>query len=238
MFWISLRLDRHLRLDGGVPAAVHQHRPIRPRICPRRARRRRPMRGSAGRTGLRRLCPDDLRGPSLDHGRHLGHPVRRWCSARSSASSPATAAGWVDSVLGRIAEIFLGIPLLLGGILFLYTFPNDPLTTPFLVQVSQGGLRAGRPRLAVDHAVDAIERAAGQAERLRPGGPRAGRVAHHGSSTRHILPNSLASVIVVSTINLGAFISVEATSVLPRHRPAATDHLLGHPDLRGVRHRH
>jgi oligopeptide transport system permease protein len=29
--------------------------------------------------------------------------------------------------------------------------------------------------------------------------------------TSHILPNSLASVIVVSTINLGAYISVEAT---------------------------
>ena len=39
--------------------------------------------------------------------------------------------GWLDSVIGRIGEIFLGIPLLLGGILFLYTFPN-PLDTPFV----------------------------------------------------------------------------------------------------------
>ena len=48
--------------------------------------------------------------------------------------------GWVDSVLARIAEIFLGIPLLLGGILFLYVFPSDPLTTPFLVAVAKVAL--------------------------------------------------------------------------------------------------
>jgi N-terminal TM domain of oligopeptide transport permease C len=33
--------------------------------------------------------------------------------------------GWLDSVVGRIAEVFLAIPLLLGGILFLYTFPTS-----------------------------------------------------------------------------------------------------------------
>ena len=52
-------------------------------------------------------------------------------------------AGWVDSVLSRIGEIFLGIPLLLGGILFLYVFPSDPLTTPFLVQVAKVALVLG-----------------------------------------------------------------------------------------------
>jgi len=52
-------------------------------------------------------------------------------------------AGWMDSVLSRIGEVFLGIPLLLGGILFLYIFPNDPLTTPFLVQVGKVALVLG-----------------------------------------------------------------------------------------------
>ena len=33
-------------------------------------------------------------------------------------------AGWLDSLLSRIGEIFL-VPLFLGGILFLYVFPND-----------------------------------------------------------------------------------------------------------------
>ena len=44
--------------------------------------------------------------------------------------------GWVDSVSSRIGEIFLGIPLLLGGILFLYVFPSD-LDTPFLAVVGK-----------------------------------------------------------------------------------------------------
>src|SRR5829696_1324613 len=47
--------------------------------------------------------------------------------------------GWVDSLASRIGEIFLGIPLLLGGILFLYTFPSD-LDTPFLAVVGKVAL--------------------------------------------------------------------------------------------------
>jgi oligopeptide transport system permease protein len=71
--------------------------------------------------------------------------------------------GWIDSVLSRISEIFLAIPLL-------QVKPNDYV----------------------------------QAARALGAGP--GRVI-----MSHILPNSVASVIVVSTINLGAFIAVEAT---------------------------
>ena len=56
--------------------------------------------------------------------------------------------GWADSVIGRIAEIFLAIPLLLGGILFLYTFPNGP-DTPFVFSVarspSSSASSPGRP---------------------------------------------------------------------------------------------
>jgi oligopeptide transport system permease protein len=44
--------------------------------------------------------------------------------------------GWLDSVIGRVSEIFLAIPLLLGGILFLYTFPNE-IDTPFAIAVSK-----------------------------------------------------------------------------------------------------
>ena len=51
--------------------------------------------------------------------------------------------GWLDSVLGRTSEIFLGIPALLGGMLFLYVFPSDPLTTPFSVQVAKVALVIG-----------------------------------------------------------------------------------------------
>lgn len=118
--------------------------------------------------------------------------------------------GWMDSVLGRISEIFLGIPVLLGGMLFLYVFPSDPLTTPFAVQVAKVSAVIGIlswpvvMRLMRGSVLQVKPNDYVQAARALGGSP--GRIIR-----AHILPNSLASVIVVSTINLGAFISLEAT---------------------------
>jgi oligopeptide transport system permease protein len=118
--------------------------------------------------------------------------------------------GWVDSVLSRIGEIFLGIPLLLGGILFLYVFPSDPLTTPFIVQVAKVALVLGVlgwptiMRLMRSSVLQVKPNDYVQAARALGASPT--RIINS-----HILPNSLASVIVVSTINLGAYISIEAT---------------------------
>jgi oligopeptide transport system permease protein len=119
-------------------------------------------------------------------------------------------AGWVDSALSRIGEIFIAIPLLLGGILFLYIFPNDPLTTPFLVQVSKVALVLGILGWPV-----IMRLMRGSVLQVKPNDYVQAARALGASPTRiigsHILPNSLASVIVVSTINLGVYISVEAT---------------------------
>ena len=117
--------------------------------------------------------------------------------------------GWVDSVLSRFGEIFLGIPLLLGGILFLYVFPSD-LETPFLVVVGKVAFVLGLlgwpsiARLMRSSVLQVKPNDYVQAARALGATP--GRII-----MSHILPNSLASVIVVSTINLGAYISVEAT---------------------------
>ena len=117
--------------------------------------------------------------------------------------------GWADSLLSRIGEIFLGIPLLLGGILFLYVFPSD-LETPFLVVVGKVALVLGLlgwpsiMRLMRSSVLQVKPNDYVQAARALGASPN--RIIGN-----HILPNSLASVIVVSTINLGAYISVEAT---------------------------
>ena len=119
-------------------------------------------------------------------------------------------AGWMDSLLSRIGEIFLGIPLLLGGILFLYVFPNDPLTTPFLVQVAKVAFVLG-----VFGWPTIMRLMRSSVLQVKPNDYVQAARALGASPTRiissHILPNSLASVIVVSTINLGAFIAIEAT---------------------------
>ena len=117
--------------------------------------------------------------------------------------------GWLDSVIGRIAEIFLAIPLLLGGILFLYTFPNE-INTPFSIAVGKVALviailawptitRIMRSSVLQVKPNDYV-----QAARALGASP----VRVIGS---HIVPNAVASVIVVSTINLGVFIATEAS---------------------------
>jgi oligopeptide transport system permease protein len=119
-------------------------------------------------------------------------------------------AGWLDSVLNRVKKIFLGIPLLLGGILFLYLFPSDPLTTPFLLQVAKVAFVLGILGWPV-----IMRLMRGSVLQVKPNDYVQAARALGASPTRiigsHILPNSLASVIVVSTINLGVYISVEAT---------------------------
>jgi oligopeptide transport system permease protein len=117
--------------------------------------------------------------------------------------------GWLDSVISRVGEIFLGIPALLGGILFLYIFPSD-LNTPFIVVVGKVAVVLGLlgwPVIARLMRSSVLQ--------VKPNDYVQAARALGASPTRiigsHILPNSLASVIVVSTINLGAYISVEAT---------------------------
>jgi oligopeptide transport system permease protein len=117
--------------------------------------------------------------------------------------------GWVDSLSSRIGEIFLGIPLLLGGILFIYSFPPS-LDEPLVVSVTKIALVLGVlgwptiARLMRSSVLQVKPNDYVQAARALGASP--GRIINS-----HILPNSLASVIVVSTINLGAYISVEAT---------------------------
>jgi oligopeptide transport system permease protein len=117
--------------------------------------------------------------------------------------------GWLDSVLGRIAEIFLAIPLFLGGLLFLFTFPNQ-VDTPFAIAV---GKVAFVIAILAWPTITRLMRAS--VLQVKPNDYVQAARALGASPWRiinsHILPNSVASVIVVSTINLGVFISVEAS---------------------------
>lgn len=117
--------------------------------------------------------------------------------------------GWVDAVLSRIADIFFAIPLLLGGILILFSFPSS-LETPFLVVVLKVVLAIailGWPninRLIRSSVLQVKPNDYVQAARALGASP-------FRIITSHILPNAIAPVIVVSTINLGVFIATEAT---------------------------
>lgn len=118
--------------------------------------------------------------------------------------------GWLDAVLSRVGEIFLAIPLLLGGIVILYTFPSVPGQTPYLVVVGKVVLAIvilGWPSIA--------RLMRGSVLQVKPNEYVLAAKALGASNTRvimsHVLPNATASVIAVSTINLGSYIAVEAT---------------------------
>jgi oligopeptide transport system permease protein len=117
--------------------------------------------------------------------------------------------GILDAVLSRFGEIFLAIPLLLGGILVLFSFPNQ-LGTPYMIVIGKVVLALALlswptiARLMRSSVLQAKSNDYVQAAHALGASP--ARII-----LSHILPNSVAPVIVVSTINLGAFIAAEAT---------------------------
>lgn len=117
--------------------------------------------------------------------------------------------GWLDALVSRITDIFFAIPLLLGGILFMASFPNGA-DTPYYVIVGKVVLTLtifGWPSIARLMRSSVLQ--------VKPNEYVLAARALGASPWRiiksHILPNALAPAIVVSTINLGAFIVAEAT---------------------------
>ncbi|WP_420174569.1 ABC transporter permease [Luteococcus sp. OSA5] len=119
------------------------------------------------------------------------------------------SGGWVDTLLSRLGEVFFAIPLLLGGIVILYSFPSTS-DTPYLVVVAKvvaALVVLGWPsiaRLMRSSVLQVKPNEYVQAARALGASP--WRII-----TRHILPNAMAAVLVVATINLGSYIAVEAT---------------------------
>ena len=117
--------------------------------------------------------------------------------------------GFLDTLLSRIGEIFIAIPVLLGGIVILYTFPSPP-GTPFLVQI---GKVVAAMVILMWPTIARLMR--GSVMQVLPNEYVMAAKALGASGRRmilsHILPNAVAPVIAVATINLGQFIAFEAT---------------------------
>ncbi|MBB4688319.1 ABC transporter permease [Amycolatopsis jiangsuensis] len=116
----------------------------------------------------------------------------------------------VDSVFSRFGDIFAGLPFVLGAIVILTTF-NAPGSNPgqvtIIVQVVLSiavlswpvAMRIMRSATLVAKQLDYVK----AARALGAGTPRI--------VFRHLLPNTLAPVLVYATIALGANIGAEAT---------------------------
>lgn len=116
---------------------------------------------------------------------------------------------YVDSILSRLADIFFAIPLLLGAIIFLVSFPNDGGTSDIaaILKVTIALALLGWPSIARIMRASAIQvKQADYVQAARAVGAGNARIIRS-----HILPNGLAPVIVVATISLGLYIVAEAT---------------------------
>ncbi|MBD3781429.1 MAG: ABC transporter permease [Micrococcales bacterium] len=117
--------------------------------------------------------------------------------------------GWVDALLSRIGDVFFAIPLLLGAIIFLVSLPdffNDNYLL-IVLKVVFALVILGWPSLARLMRSSVIQvKPNDYVQAARALGASPWRVIRS-----HILPNALAPMIVVATINLGAYIAVEAT---------------------------
>ncbi|WP_377269581.1 ABC transporter permease [Peterkaempfera sp. SMS 1(5)a] len=109
--------------------------------------------------------------------------------------------GWWDTLLSRLADVFFGIPILLGGLVFLSLVGGSLwsvitfivlLGWPQVARIARGAVVTVKQQ---DYVQAARALGAGSARMM----------------LRHVLPNAVAPVIVVSTIALGTYISLEAT---------------------------
>ncbi|GLY00923.1 MULTISPECIES: ABC transporter permease [Actinoplanes] len=114
--------------------------------------------------------------------------------------------GWLDAVLSRGIDIMLGIPFLLGAIVLSSRLAADPNSDGVLAVTMTLGLltwtsAARVMRSAVISSKNQDYVAAGRMLGATPA----------RLMLRHILPNSIASFIVILTILLGTNIASEAT---------------------------
>ncbi|MEV4744517.1 ABC transporter permease [Streptomyces sp. NPDC049555] len=110
--------------------------------------------------------------------------------------------GWWDALLSRLADVFFGIPIILGGLVFLSVVPSGSvwpvvgfivlLGWPQVSRIARGAVVGAKQH---DYVQAARALGAGNARLL----------------LRHIAPNAVAPVIVVATIALGTYIALEAT---------------------------
>ncbi|WP_405648197.1 ABC transporter permease [Streptomyces sp. NBC_00019] len=111
-------------------------------------------------------------------------------------------AGFSDSILSRITDVFFAIPVVLGGLVLLSVVTSNTvwpvigfmvlLGWPQISRIARGSVITAKQN---DYVQAAKALGASSSRQL----------------LRHIAPNAVAPVIVVATIALGTFISLEAT---------------------------
>jgi oligopeptide transport system permease protein len=116
--------------------------------------------------------------------------------------------GIVDTLLSRLTDIFFAIPLLLGSIIILTSIPTPTGSAIFsILKVSFALAILGWTSTARVARSSVIQ--VKQADFVSAS--RALGASRTWMIRKHIIPNAIAPVIVITTISLGSFIGAEAT---------------------------
>ncbi|WP_329122348.1 ABC transporter permease [Streptomyces sp. NBC_01465] len=110
--------------------------------------------------------------------------------------------GFWDAILSRVADIFFAIPVVLGGLVLLSVVTSSTVwpVVGFMVLLGWPQIsRIARGSVITVKQNDFVQAA------------RALGASNSRMMLRHVAPNAIAPVIVVATIALGTFISLEAT---------------------------
>ncbi|MFD5600262.1 ABC transporter permease [Leucobacter sp. NPDC058333] len=110
--------------------------------------------------------------------------------------------GWVDTVISRIGDIFFSIPYILAGVIVMTVFQEfrNPLTIAFAIGGFSWPVSARILRSEILRVRNADFVMASTALGL----------SRFKTLVRHVLPNSIAPLLVVTTISLSAAIVAEA----------------------------
>ncbi|MFF1299026.1 MULTISPECIES: ABC transporter permease [unclassified Streptomyces] len=111
-------------------------------------------------------------------------------------------AGFSDSILSRITDVFFAIPVVLGGLVLLSVVTSNTVWPVIGFMVLLGWPQISR--IARGSVITAKQNDYVQAAKALG-------ASNSRQLLRHIAPNAVAPVIVVATIALGTFISLEAT---------------------------
>jgi oligopeptide transport system permease protein len=110
--------------------------------------------------------------------------------------------GWLDAIVSRIGDIFFAIPTILGAIVLMSVLPAaTPTSVAFVLSIFAWPQIARIMRGAVLSATNSDYVMASTAL----------GVSKFRILLRHVIPNSIAPVIVIATVSLGTFIVAEST---------------------------
>lgn len=110
--------------------------------------------------------------------------------------------GWLDALVSRVGDIFFALPLVLGAIVLMQVLPARTAVSvalvlalfawPQIARIMRGAVLSARN---TDYVTASIALGVSKFKVLM----------------RHVIPNSIAPVIVIATVSLGVFIVAEAT---------------------------